>query len=142
MSEIELYFDGASKNNGGESGCGFYITKGSENHKGYLYLGTQTNNFAEYSGLIIGLEHLVKMSMDSNCKIRIYGDSNLVIKQMTLQWKVKSENIKELFIKGQNLKNKFKNIEFIYIPREKNKIADTLANNAVIVKNSSVIVKK
>lgn len=139
MSELSLYFDGASKNNGQESGCGYYIEYKNEyslkSYKDCKYLGHQTNNYAEYSGLILGLEFILSNEELKNASvIKVHGDSSLVINQMQLKWKVKSDNIKELFVKAQSLTKNLRNIEFIYIPREQNKIADTLANNAIVLK--------
>ena len=91
---IELYFDGASRGNGSTNqtaGCGWYIKYDNTDNTdiapsgGYKFLDNATNNEAEYSGLISGLEAL----SGTDQEIKVYGDSKLVIEQMKNNWKVK-----------------------------------------------------
>jgi ribonuclease HI len=132
-----LYFDGASKHNPGPAGCGcvIYDCKGEQVIEKYYYLGNKlTNNQAEYKGLIYGLE----MAKINKIKcLAVYGDSLLVINQMKGTFTVRSENLKQLYIEATKLINFFNDIKFFHIPREQNKKADSLANKAIELLDSS-----
>ena len=125
-----LRFDGGSRGNPGPSGCGAVIYHNNDEiWSDYLFLGTkQTNNYAEYMGLIIGLEQALKMNIE---EISVEGDSLLVINQLTNKFKCKSANLIELNEKASNLSKLFKNIQFNHILRNKNKRADELSNIAM-----------
>jgi ribonuclease HI len=129
-----LYFDGASKGNPGPSGCGGIIidhNKNSfENNITYkYYLQKQTNNYAEYMGLYYGLLHAVKL----NIKILdVFGDSKLVISQCSGAYKVKNKKLLEIYNLIKSLEAKFDKIEYFHVYRENNKIADKLANEAIV----------
>lgn len=129
-----MYFDGASKGNPGPSGAAYWVQVKNEDgsdtfYEEYKFLGVQTNNVAEYSGLILGLKSLDKYKDSS---IKIHGDSKLVIEQMSGKWKVNAENLKPLWIEARNLIKGFKDIQFIHIARNLNSKADSLANIAVV----------
>jgi len=126
-----LRFDGASKGNPGKSGCGAVIyLNNNEIWNGVKYTGVQTNNYAEYYGMIIGLEEAVKKGIK---EISVEGDSMLVIKQMLGHYRVKSDNLKELFKKSKELQLNFDYINFKHIYRNKNSRADELANKSLIL---------
>jgi ribonuclease HI len=128
MNEIVLYFDGCSKGNPGPSGSGAIIKhQNQELWSGCEYVGNTTNNVAEYKGLILGLKYLTLYTYKH---LKIKGDSMLVINQMTGKYKVKSPHLLVLYNEAKEL-CKDMNIEFIYIPREKNKEADELANKGL-----------
>jgi ribonuclease HI len=127
--QVYMYFDGASKGNPGPSGAAYWVKLENTSYGEYKFLGNeQTNNFAEYSGLILGLKNLDKYR-DQN--IKVHGDSKLVIEQMKGKWKVNSPNLIPLWQEAQELIKDFKNIEFIHIDRSLNSKADILANMAV-----------
>ena len=128
--EYKLQFDGCSKNNPGLSGAGAVIYKyDKEIWSGSLFVGlSATNNYAEYSGLIIGLQQAIELNIKN---LHVEGDSLLVINQMTCKYKCNSENLIELYNKCNELKKKFDNIKFVHIFRNKNTRADQLANLAV-----------
>ena len=128
-----LRFDGGSRGNPGRAGCGFVILTSKSNDTpicyDYKYLGNNvTNNYAEYNGLIMGLEDVIKHNIKN---IIIEGDSLLVINQLLGKWKVKSENLKSLYEKASTLLKEFDNYTLKHIPRSENKKADKLANNAM-----------
>ena len=94
-----LYFDGASRNNPGPAGYGGVIYDENDNEC-FIYFDKfeqpQTNNYAEYYALYSGLS----VAASNNIRnLEVYGDSNLVIQQMNKKWRVKSDNLKELFNK-------------------------------------------
>lgn len=126
-----LFFDGCSKGNPGKSGSGAVIYKnGKEIWAKSLFVGEkQTNNYAEYMGLIIGLEEAVKMGI---LTLSVRGDSLLVIKQVKGEYKVNSPNLLELYKKVCELKKRFTTIDLSHVYRVDNKRADLLANEAVL----------
>ena len=128
--EYVLRFDGGSRGNPGTSGCGAVIYHNNkEIWADCLYLGSkQTNNYAEYSGLILGLEQALKMDITN---ILVEGDSLLVINQLTNKYKCKSDNLIPLNANAFNLAKQFEGIEFHHILRNKNKRADELSNKAM-----------
>lgn len=127
--DFYLNFDGASKGNPGKAGCGavLYSPSGDEVSSVSEYLGEkETNNYAEYSGLLSGLKLAISLGIK---RLIVRGDSSLVINQMTKMWKLKSENLIELNKECTELTSKFTSISFEYVPRNKNKRADALANS-------------
>lgn len=122
-----LMCDGGSRGNPGIAGAGFVILdeKKKEISHGGGYCGIQTNNFAEYTSLILGLEQALKLEITH---LKVFMDSKLAIEQMKGNWKVKHINIKPLNEKANILADQFQEIKFQHIPREKNKLADEVAN--------------
>lgn len=125
-----LQFDGCSKGNPGKAGSGAVIYKNKTEIWGKsLFIGNKnTNNEAEYTGLIIGLEEANNMGIKNIC---VEGDSLLVINQMTGKYKVKSENLIGLYNKAKELEKKFDVIIYNHIYRNLNKRADELSNLAL-----------
>ncbi|MCX5713613.1 MAG: ribonuclease HI family protein [Candidatus Omnitrophica bacterium] len=129
MNRLEIYIDGASKGNPGPAGVGVVICrKGAVVKNISRYIGTATNNFAEYNALIFGLEEALILKAES---LVIYSDSQLVCRQIKKEYKVKSINIIGLYNQAQRLLSAFKEISIKNIPREENRGADKLANLAV-----------
>ncbi|HWR72967.1 MAG TPA: ribonuclease HI family protein [Nitrospirota bacterium] len=127
--ELTIYTDGASRNNPGEAGAGVYILQDGEPFERIArYLGQTTNNIAEYTAAIIGLEHAVKAGAR---RVRLFADSELLVKQVNGQYKVKNDGLKPLHGKVKELIARIGSVEVQYIPREKNKEADALANKAI-----------
>ncbi len=125
---LVAYIDGASRGNPGESGIGVIIKDENQNiiEKFFGYIGKATNNIAEYTALITCLKRVKKLNLSS---LTVYSDSELLVRQIQGKYKVRSENLKELYRKVNKLLNeagyKF-TIE--HIEREANKEADQLAN--------------
>jgi ribonuclease HI len=128
---IIIYTDGGSRGNPGPAGAGGVIMKDSkvimEISK---YLGIQTNNYAEYSALILTLQKAIELNLNNEI-IKVYMDSNLIVKQLNGEWKVKHKNIIPLFNSVKQITNSFKNITFTHVYRQHNKLADKLANDAM-----------
>lgn len=129
-AEYLMKFDGCSKGNPGTAACGAVLYHNDiEIWCGSKFLGyNETNNYAEYMGLIIGLEKAIELNIR---ELAIEGDSMIVIKQMNGEYKVKSSNISELNKQAMKLKIKFNNISFSHIYRENNKRADELCNREI-----------
>lgn len=125
-----IYTDGVSRGNPGDAGIGvvFKDSKGAVINEIGKYIGTTTNNVAEYTALINALEYAVKHKAAS---ADIFLDSELVVRQMNGIYRVKDENLALLFNKAQALIKKIKKVTLTHVPREKNKEADNLANKAV-----------
>ncbi len=127
--ELTIYTDGASRNNPGEAGAGIFILQGGKPvEKIARYLGTTTNNIAEYAAAIIGMEHALHRGAT---RVRLFADSELMVKQLNGIYKVKNEGLKPLYAKAKELIAKIGSVEVQYIPREMNKDADALANKAI-----------
>jgi len=128
--EYILRFDGGSRGNPGLGGCGAVIYHNNEEMwSGYMFIGDNvTNNYAEYSGLILGLKQALELNIK---ELIVEGDSLLVINQLTNVYKCKSENLLELNETAKHLAKEFTSISFQHILRNKNKRADQLANFAV-----------
>jgi ribonuclease HI len=129
----EIYFDGCCKGNPGKGGAGvvLYDATGKEIWNHNLFIGNKTtNNIAEYTGLVIGLQEATRREIK---ELRVKGDSLLVIKQMRGEYKVTSENIRGLFLQAKELEKQFTNIEFIHVYRKDNKRADELSNQSLLL---------
>lgn len=128
--EIIIYTDGASRGNPGPASVGIVFTdlKGNIIETISEYLGEQTNNFAEYSAVVKALSFAQAQGVN---KIELRSDSELMIRQMTGLYKVKSESIRPLFEQCQTLAKFFRTIKFNHVRREFNKEADRLANLAL-----------
>lgn len=127
---IELYVDGGSRGNPGPGGGGFAVFQDGEIIlKGAKFFGNVTNNQAEYQALICGLEEIKKKLGAPAILCRM--DSQLVVEQLNGNYKVKSPNVKPLFLKVQQLIDNFPKFSIEHIPREENYVADHLANQAM-----------
>ena len=133
--KITIFTDGGSRNNPGMAGAGVFIMdeKGKELKKVKKFLGIQTNNWAEYEALILGLETAKKLlgEKTKSTEVEIKMDSELIVKQLNGQYRVKEPSLFQQFVKVNNLKINFPNISFNHIPRAQNKEADKLANQAM-----------
>lgn len=126
---IKVYIDGASAGNPGKVGIGYLIY--NENKliaKEGIYLGVQTNNFAEYMALIFAISEV--MSIGYKC-VEVFSDSNLLCEQINGNFKVKNKNIYPLFVLAKKIITKFEKFSISHIDRENNKEADRLATQAI-----------
>jgi ribonuclease HI len=129
MKEVEIYIDGASKGNPGPSGIGVIICRDGETIKNISsYIGRATNNVAEYTALIHGLQEGLITKAES---IKINTDSQLLHRQITKAYRVKNVNLLGLYNKALHLMSAFKEVKINHIPRAQNRGADKLASKAV-----------
>jgi ribonuclease HI len=129
MKTAKLYSDGASSGNPGKAGAGFVIfSDGRKIFENKIYLGIKTNNEAEYIAAIKCLESARKMDFQ---KITLFSDSQLLVNQITGRYKVKNRRLKILHEKVILLLGQFNQWDIVHIYREKNKIADRLAKQAI-----------
>ncbi|MFA5878449.1 MAG: ribonuclease HI family protein [Candidatus Staskawiczbacteria bacterium] len=137
MKKFIIYTDGGSRGNPGRAAVGVVICneKEQELKKFGEYIGDHlTNNEAEYQAAIIGLKKfkaLFGKKLAENTEIEIRCDSELLAKQVNGAYKVMDEKIQKLFMELWNLRLDFKKIKFKSIPREKNKEADRMVNEAL-----------
>ncbi|MFA4817463.1 MAG: ribonuclease HI family protein [Parcubacteria group bacterium] len=130
--KIIMYTDGGSRNNPGPAAVGVWIE--TLDKKYGEYIGEKTNNEAEYEALIFGLKKLKALlgkNKTRGYEVVCYLDSELVVKQLGHEYKLTEEHIQKLFIQIWNLMLDFGKVAFHHIPREKNKIADSLVNEAL-----------
>ncbi len=129
LKELEIYIDGASKGNPGPAGVGVVIAQDGQTIKNIsVYLGDQTNNFAEYAALIFGLQEALVLRANV---ARVYTDSQLLFRQINSEYKIKSSNLIGLHQQARHLLSAFDHVEIKYIPREENGGADKLAKKAI-----------
>lgn len=131
MKDIIVYTDGGSRNNPGEAGIGVVAYEGEEVlFELSEYLGIQTNNYAEYMGVIRALEEILARNLAQG-SIEVCMDSKLVVEQVQGNWKVKEPTLKPLVARAQELVEQCGEVSFTHIPREENREADALANQAM-----------
>lgn len=125
-----LMVDGASRGNPGEAGCGavIYDERGKLLDEIHRYLGHTTNNVAEYEGLLMGLEGVLRLGGKA---LRVESDSQLLVRQLNGLYRVKDEKLKPLHQKASSLLRQLQAYRIIHVPREQNRVADRLANRAI-----------
>lgn len=137
MAKFILYTDGGSRGNPGVAGAGVAIMdeRGQTLKTASKPLGHTTNNEAEYQAVILGLEtakRFLGKDKIANTTIEVRLDSELVAKQLRGEYQIKEATLQPLFLKVWNMKIKdFPRLTFTPIPREQNKLADQLANEAM-----------
>ncbi len=138
-SKVVIYTDGGSRNNPGPAALGVYLPELNKEYS--KYLGTATNNEAEYQAVTFALKkvkQLIGKEKARNSEIEIRSDSELLINQLNGQFKIKEKNLVPFFIEIWNLKQDFGEVKFTQIPREKNKEADALVNRELDSQNSTL----
>jgi ribonuclease HI len=127
---IVAHVDGGARGNPGPSGYGAFITdaKGARLAELSEYLGHQTNNFAEYSGLVAALEWALAHGHKA---VKIVSDSELLVKQIKGEYKVKSESLLDIYQEAKALIRKLDTFSIRHVLRHENKDADRLANAAM-----------
>ena len=126
---VEVYTDGASRGNPGESGIGVLIVReDSTKEEIKEYIGKGTNNEAEYKALIRALRYLSEHGIRA---ARVHTDSKLVANQINGLWKVKDSKLKILHEEVKNLISNLEEFKIGYVPRNRNVEADRLANEAI-----------
>ena len=128
MKKAVLYTDGGARGNPGPAGIGAVLKIGEETYEFKKYIGETTNNQAEYQALILGLE---KAKEHNVTEVECLLDSELVVKQLNREYKVKDKDLGVQFVKVWNLMQGFKKVTFKHIFREQNKEADRLVNEAI-----------
>ena len=130
MEKLIIYTDGGARGNPGPAGLGivFYNEKKERIKEISKFIGKATNNEAEYNSLILALKEAKKFETKI---IEFYLDSELVVNQLNGKYRVKKENLKFLYKQAMNLINRYDQIHFYHISRDKNELADKLVNRAI-----------
>ena len=129
-NKLIIHTDGGARGNPGPAGIGVVIA----NEQGEVlktiskYIGETTNNQAEYQAVVAAIETAVKLKAEEAI---FYLDSELVVKQLNHEYKVKNKDLQPWFVKIYNQSLKFKKISFNHVRRDHNKAADHLANLAM-----------
>jgi ribonuclease HI len=125
-----LFTDGGARGNPGPAAYGFVL----ESEDGTVLaaegeaIGTATNNVAEYSGLIAGLQKAVELHVP---EVEVVSDSELMVKQMRGEYRVKNEALRELYDEATALARRLENVEYRHVRRAHNELADKLVNDAL-----------
>lgn len=130
MKKLIIYTDGGARGNPGPAASGAVIYGADKELllQASKYIGETTNNQAEYQAVILALEKAKELEGD---ELEFYLDSELVVRQINREYKVKNAELAPLFLKIHNLSLSFKKVAFKHIPRELNKEADKLVNQAI-----------
>jgi len=130
IEKASIYVDGAARGNPGIAGIGIAIkdAEGKNIRQLYKFIGQTTNNIAEYTALIYALQEALILGLKD---IVIHSDSELLVKQLTGEYKVKNLSLKAHHEQFLHLKTGFDKVEIRHIGREDNKEADKLANQAL-----------
>ncbi len=128
--KLTIYTDGGARGNPGPAGIGGVLID-EDKHKKYTfckYIGKTTNNQAEYKALLYALTEAKKMGAK---EISCFLDSELVVKQLNREYRVKDPELGQLFLQVWNLAKEFQHIRFTHVRRERNKEADAMVNKAI-----------
>jgi ribonuclease HI len=136
MAKFLIHADGGSRGNPGPSGAGALIRDEFGNSVGSVseFLGERTNNFAEYEAVILAFEALTKLvprDEREQTEVVVKLDSELVVKQMRKEYKVRHPVLKEQQARLAQVAAAFGTVSFTHVPREENGDADALANEAM-----------
>lgn len=124
-----LHVDGAARGNPGPAGAAAVLTdeEGREVLVAREYVGEATNNVAEYRALILGLSKAAGLAD----RLTVHCDSELVVRQVNGEYKVKNSQLKKLAARVAALAARFRSVDVVHVPRERNARADELANTAI-----------
>ncbi|MEN8613865.1 ribonuclease HI family protein [Dehalogenimonas sp. THU2] len=130
MTHLIANTDGACRGNPGASALGVLLRTptGQVVKEICRPLGSMTNNQAEYHAVICALEEALKLGAT---ELSLNADSELVVKQLNGQYRVKNPGLAPLYARVKALEPKFKSVKYRYVPRERNREADALANKAL-----------
>lgn len=130
MDKVDIFTDGGARGNPGPAAVGVVVLVDCKKFVISKSIGEATNNIAEYSAVI----EAIKLVRDNSiiCDINFYLDSELVVRQLNGEYRVRDENLKKLYFEIREFIISYpKMITFSHIPREKNKEADALVNKAL-----------
>ncbi|MDX1611297.1 MAG: ribonuclease HI family protein [Candidatus Thermoplasmatota archaeon] len=128
MTHATIHFDGASRGNPGPAGAGAVVELGGRETVLSKHLGKATNNEAEYEGLLLGLSFA---QQEGARRVVVRVDSQLIVRQLKGEYKVRAGNLKSLHRKASGLLSSFETSEVAWVPRERNGKADQAANQAL-----------
>ncbi|HEY8208128.1 MAG TPA: ribonuclease HI family protein [Myxococcaceae bacterium] len=129
-NRIRVYSDGAARGNPGLAGAGAVLVEpnGRVVERLGKFLGVQTNNYAEYMGLLLGLKRAKDLGVQ---EVEVFADSELMIRQLNGTYQVKSPSLRPLYEEVLELLNQFGRFKLVHVPREMNAMADEMSNRAI-----------
>ena len=128
--KARLFTDGGARGNPGPAAYGFVL----ETEDGTVLaaegraIGVATNNVAEYSGLVAGLRTALELHVP---EIEVVSDSELLVKQMRGEYRVKNDALRALFVEASGLARNLQSVEYRHVKRAHNELADRLVNDAL-----------
>ena len=128
--KARLFTDGGARGNPGPAAYGFVL----ETEDGTVLaaegeaIGVATNNVAEYSGLVAGLRKALELHVP---EVEVVSDSELLVKQMRGEYRVKNEALRALFVEASTLARRLESVEYRHVKRAHNELADRLVNEAL-----------
>lgn len=123
------YIDGGARGNPGEAGFGVYLKDpAGREHNIWGYLGVKTNNYAEYAALLAALRYSLRRKFN---RLKIYSDSELLVRQIKGDYRVRNESLKSLHAEALRLISRLSEFKIEHVPRGKNREADKLVNLAI-----------
>lgn len=127
---LRLFTDGAARGNPGPSGAGAVLVEPGGQVVARLgkYLGIQTNNHAEYTALLLGLQHAKVLGAR---ELEVFLDSELIVRQLGGAYQVRSATLKPLYEEAVRLLKDFPKVKVAHVPREENSAADEMSNRAI-----------
>jgi ribonuclease HI len=129
VSTATIHIDGGSRGNPGPASFAYVIERSGQPVDEHAEkIGTTTNNVAEYTALVAALDRAAELGLKS---VQIFSDSELLVKQMNGEYRVKSEDLQDLYRQAQELRRRFDKVTLTHVRREKNKRADELCNLAL-----------
>jgi ribonuclease HI len=130
VNRIRVYSDGAARGNPGLAGAGAVLVEANGRVVERLgkFLGVQTNNYAEYMGLLLGLKRAKELGVQ---EVEVFADSELMIRQLGGRYQVKSPSLRPLYEEVLGLLNEFQRVKLVHVPREMNAAADEMSNRAI-----------
>lgn len=129
MTRAILRTDGGSRGNPGPAGAGFVVeVDGDIVCRGGKFIESATNNIAEYEAFIWGLENVAALG---HSDVQVFADSELLVKQINGQYRVKNEGLRPLFIRALSELRRFASFKVTHVRRELNREADAMANEAM-----------
>ena len=125
-----LFTDGGARGNPGPAAYGFVLEREDGDVLAAVgtAIGEATNNVAEYSGLIAGLQRAVEEGV---AELEVRSDSELMVKQMRGEYRVKNERLRPLSLEAARIGRALASVRYVHVPREKNELADRLVNEAL-----------
>ena len=130
LAEVTVFFDGGARGNPGPAAYAYVL----EAEDGTVLdargeaIGVATNNVAEYSALVAGLERAVEAGVR---ELEVVSDSELLVKQMRGEYRIKNEALRELAIEAGRIARNIESVEYRHVVREHNELADRLVNEAL-----------
>jgi ribonuclease HI len=128
--KARLFTDGGSRGNPGPAAYAYVLeaADGTVLHARGEAIGVATNNVAEYAALIAGLERAVEVGVD---ELEVVSDSELLVKQMRGEYRVKNRALQDLFLDASRLARRIRRVTYTAVRREHNELADSLVNDAL-----------